>query len=88
MKITKIGIFAYATEGEALAVANNTVEETGIAEISILGPSMQPAIRPVCWIVLREDILNTIAPPWEPPKPLQVVEEYVDKDGATVSVLK
>jgi len=55
MKITKICIFAYPTEGEALAVANNTVEETGIAEINI-----GLADKSVAWIVLRESTINAI----------------------------
>lgn len=55
MKITKIGIFAYATEGEALEVANNTIEDTGIAEVRI-----QFGDKPLCWIVLRESTINDI----------------------------
>jgi hypothetical protein len=88
MKITKICIFAYNSEGEALAVANNTVEATGIAEIRMIRGGVVPAKAPVAWIVLRDDVLNAIAPKWEGPPPLKIVEEYVDKDGARVSVLK
>ena len=61
MKIQKICIFAYATEGEALEVANNTVEDTGIAEIRII-KGLVPAERPVAWIVLRESVIKQIAP--------------------------
>jgi hypothetical protein len=75
MKITKICIFAYPTEGEALAVANNTVGATGIAEITILRPpgSVVPykgkwpppsslfADRPVAWIVLPESVIDALA---------------------------
>jgi len=61
MKIQKICIFAYATEGEALEVANNTVEDTGIAEIRIV-KGLQPAEQPVAWIVLRDSVIEQIAP--------------------------
>ena len=62
MKIQKICIFAYATEGEALEVANNTVEDTGIAEIRIIKGGVQPAEQPVAWIVLRDSVIEAVAP--------------------------
>lgn len=39
MKIQEVVIFAYATKGEALEIANNTVEETCVAALHIMGPS-------------------------------------------------
>lgn len=51
MKIQEVTIFAYATKGEALEVANRTVEDTCIASIVILN-GLRPAERPVCFLVV------------------------------------
>jgi hypothetical protein len=51
MPIREIGLFAYRTKGEALAVANRTVEETVVAEIVII-LNDKPAQIPVAFVVL------------------------------------
>jgi hypothetical protein len=48
MKIQEYVIFAYATRGEALEVANSAVEDLCVAAVQIIG-----AERPVAWVVMR-----------------------------------
>jgi hypothetical protein len=38
-RIQEVVVFAYSTKGEALEIANNTVEETLVAAAYIMGPS-------------------------------------------------
>lgn len=52
MKIEEITIFAYQTKGEALAIANNTVDDTLVAGISIISPGGNLAEISVAWVVL------------------------------------
>ena len=61
MRIPELVIFAYATRGEALEVANHTTEETCVAGVSILvngrgqpkrGGKNLYAEVPVCYIVV------------------------------------
>lgn len=43
-RIQEVVVFAYATKGEALEIANNTVEETLVAAVHIMGPEFTPFI--------------------------------------------
>jgi|HubBroStandDraft_4_1064222.scaffolds.fasta_scaffold06033_2 hypothetical protein len=61
MPISEVGLFAYATKGEALVVANRTVTETVVAEIIIMKGS-NPATVPVAWIVLPREIIDVGVP--------------------------
>lgn len=51
VKIPTGCVFAYATEGAALEVANKTIEETRVLACFIQG-SDRPAKRAVCYIVV------------------------------------
>lgn len=53
--IPKIGLFAYNQEAKARAIAANTVQATGVAEIAMIGAS-----EPVCWLVLPEKVLKML----------------------------
>jgi hypothetical protein len=48
MKMQEYAMFAYATRGEALEVANAAVEDLCVAAVQIIG-----AERPVAWLVMR-----------------------------------
>jgi len=51
-------LFAYATEGEALAVANKVMDKrVMVCEVRIMGAGMQPAEVPVAWVVLPKRAL-------------------------------
>ena len=43
-RIQEVVVFAYPTKGEALEIANNTVEETLVAAIHIMGPLFSPFV--------------------------------------------
>jgi hypothetical protein len=43
-RIQEVTVFAYATKGEALEIANNTVEETLVAAVHIMGLEFSPLI--------------------------------------------
>jgi hypothetical protein len=44
MKIQEIAVFAYQTKGEALEVANHTIEETLVAAVHIMAPEFSPFV--------------------------------------------
>jgi hypothetical protein len=50
MKIQEYGMFAYATRGEALEVANAAVEDLCVAAVQIIGAEL-----PVAWVVMRSE---------------------------------
>jgi hypothetical protein len=52
MPIKEMVLFAYATKGEALEIANHTVEETVVAEITIMCDGLIIAEKPVAFVVL------------------------------------
>jgi hypothetical protein len=54
MKIQEVTIFGYATKGEALVIANATVEDTCVAAINIMR-GFNPAEVDVCYIVIPLD---------------------------------
>lgn len=59
MPIKEIVLFAYATEGEALVVANNN-PGTAVANVHII-QGMQPAPKAVCYLVVPETYPDSIA---------------------------
>jgi len=55
LRIPIVTVFAYNSIGQALEIANQTVEETLVAEIRIMGPGFTPAEKAVAWIVIPAD---------------------------------
>lgn len=58
MPIKEIVLFAYASEGEALVVANNN-PGTAVAKVHIIS-GMQPAPKAVCYLVVPETYPDSV----------------------------